>query len=82
MIATSAPLQNAMRITIQDRSSSLRERLRERLDRAAGLRCAEHDQAVIAVSIHARENGWFDSRWTTCCEGLEQQAAAIVKERC
>ncbi len=73
---------DAMRITIEDRGLRLRERLRERLDRAAGLRCAEHDQPVIAVAIHARENGWFDSRWTTCCEGLEQQAVAIVKERC
>jgi hypothetical protein len=33
------------------------------------------------VIIHGRENGWFDSRWTTCCEGLERQAAGILKER-
>lgn len=78
MSATADP----MRITIEDRELRLREKLRERLDRAAGLRCAEHGQPVIAVAIHARENGWFDSRWTTCCEGLEQQAVAIVKERC
>jgi hypothetical protein len=71
-----------MKVTIHDRSSSLRERLRERLDRAAGLRCPEHDQAVVAVAIHNRENGWFDSQWTTCCDSLLQQAAAIVKERC
>jgi len=71
-----------MQVTIVDRAMTLRERLQERLDRAARLRCAEHDQPVVAVTIHNRENGWFDSRWVTCCEGLEQQAAAIVKERC
>jgi hypothetical protein len=60
----------------------LRERLRERLDRAAGLLCSEHSQPVVAVSIHDRENGWFDSMWVTCCESLEQQATAIVKNRC
>lgn len=72
----------AMDVTIIDRERRLRERLRERLDRAARLRCPEHGQTVVAVTIHARENGWFDSRWTTCCESLEQQAKAIVKERC
>jgi len=72
-----------MTITIEDRGTAfLREKLRDRLDRAASLRCAEHGQPVMAVSIHARENGWFDSMWITCCEGLEQQAAAIVKARC
>lgn len=75
--------QNAMRIVLEDRgSSSLRERLRERLDQAAQLRCAEHGQRVVEVNIHGRENGWFDSRWITCCEGLERRAAAILKERC
>lgn len=73
---------NAMRITIEDRGPSLRERLRERLERVAELRCADHGESIVAVSIHGRENGWFDSTWTTCCERLEQQAAAIVKERC
>ena len=73
---------NAMQITIQDRTMTLRERLRERLDRTAQLRCGEHDQPVVAVTIHYRENGWFDSQWTTCCEVLERQAAAIVRERC
>jgi hypothetical protein len=71
-----------MRITVIDRDLSLRERLRERLDRAAQLECIEHRQSIIAVTIHARENGWFDARWTTCCESLELQAVAIVKERC
>ena len=71
-----------MKVTIEDRGLTLRERLRERLDSAARLRCAEHGQPVVAVDIHARENGWFDSIWITCCEGLEQQATAIVKERC
>jgi hypothetical protein len=71
----------AMQITVVDRGLALRERLRERLDRAAKLRCEEHGRPVTAVTIHARENGWFDSRWVTCCERLEKQAAAIVKER-
>ncbi|HUP62396.1 MAG TPA: hypothetical protein VNA69_18470 [Thermoanaerobaculia bacterium] len=74
---------DAMRITIEDRGRpTLAERLRERLALAARLRCTEHDLPPVAVSIHARENGWFDSRWTTCCEVLEQQAVAVVKERC
>jgi hypothetical protein len=72
----------ALRITIEERGPALRERLRERLDRAASLRCDEHGEAVVAVAINVRENGWFDSRWTTCCESLMRQAAAIVKERC
>ena len=71
-----------MKITVEDRGQALRERLRERLDRAAHLRCAEHGQPVVAVTIHGRENGWFDSMWVTCCDRLERQAAAILKERC
>jgi len=71
-----------MRITIEDRGTTLRDRLRERLERAAGLRCTEHGQTVLAVTIHGFDNGWFDANWTTCCEGLTQQAVAIVKERC
>lgn len=72
-----------MRITIEERGTlTLRDRLKDRLDRAAQLRCAEHDQPIMAVSIHGRENGWFDARYTTCCEHLERQAAGIVKERC
>ena len=77
-----ATRQYPMQITIADRELRLRERLRDRLELAARLRCAEHGQQVIAVSIHGRENGWFDSVWVTCCEGLERQAAGIVKERC
>ena len=72
----------AMRITIEDRSMMLRERLRTRLDQAAQLLCSEHGQPVVSVTIYNRENGWFDSRWTTCCEDLERKAAAIVRERC
>ncbi len=71
-----------MDITIFDRGQRLRERLSDRLETAAALRCDEHGQTVTSVTIHARENGWFDSRWTTCCDTLEQQAVAIVKERC
>lgn len=68
-----------MNIFIDD--NGLHERLRQRLDLAAALRCAEHGQEPVSVTIHVQENGWFDSRWTTCCEGLERQAKAIVKER-
>jgi hypothetical protein len=72
-----------MLITIRDRGESrLRERLRERLDKAGRLHCPEHGEKVVAVSINERENGWFDARWTTCCEELERQAIAIVKDRC
>jgi hypothetical protein len=74
---------DAMKITIEDRTGHVfRERLHDRLESASRLRCTEHHQAVIAVTIHGRENGWFDSTWTTCCEGLERQATAIVKVRC
>lgn len=73
---------NEMHVTIEDRAGArLRERLHQRLSAAAELHCPEHGQRVTAVSIHARENGWFDATWTTCCESLEQQAVAIVKER-
>ena len=71
-----------MKITYRQLADAPRERLRERLERAAELRCAEHGEAVVAVTIHGRENGWFDSVWTTCCTTLETQAAAIVKARC
>lgn len=71
-----------MNVSIKDRGMSLGERLRERLKQAEGLRCDEHGAQVVAVTINGRENGWFDSRWTTCCEGLEQRAAAILKDRC
>jgi len=71
-----------MTIHIEDRAHVLGDRLRDRLQSAALLRCTDHDEPVMAVSIHVRENGWFDSVWTTCCDRLEQQAAAIVKARC
>ena len=72
-----------MTITIEDRGrSTLRERLSDRLAQTSRLRCTEHDQPIMAVTIYGRENGWFDSQWITCCEGLEQQATAIVKQRC
>lgn len=71
-----------MLIAINDRGPELRERLRDRLNRAAELRCDEHGQPVVAVTIHGRENGWFDSTWTTCCAELERKATAIVKSRC
>lgn len=72
-----------MQVTVVDRGRpTLQERLRERLDRAAELRCDEHDRPVVAVHIHARENGWFDAQWVTCCDSLERRARAIVKDRC
>ena len=71
-----------MKITIEDRAQALRHRLTDRLKRASELRCTEHGQPVQAVTIHGRENGWFDSTYITCCESLQLQAAAIVKERC
>jgi hypothetical protein len=74
----------ALIINIEDkgRGRDLRERLKPRLEQAGQLRCEEHGERIVSVTIHARENGWFDSQWTTCCERLEQQAVAIVKERC
>jgi hypothetical protein len=72
-----------MKITIEDRGTSvLRDRLRDRLERASLLRCALHDRSADSVVIHGRENGWFDSTWSTCCEELERQVSAIVKQRC
>ena len=71
-----------MQITIVDSGLRLRDRLRDRLDQAARLLCLDHGQSPVSVTIHARENGWFDSRWTTCCDSLERQAAAILKDRC
>jgi hypothetical protein len=72
----------SMRVTIRDLELGRRDRLRERLDLASQLRCSEHGQPIVAVTINGRENGWFDAIWTTCCESLERQAVAIVKERC
>ena len=75
-------LVDSIQVTIEDRgSAALRERLDERLHRMAELRCKEHDQMVTAVTIHGRENGWFDSQWVTCCETLELEASTIVKQR-
>jgi hypothetical protein len=71
-----------MEITYRQFSNALRDRLHERLERAAELRCAEHGQPIVAVTINGFENGWFDSVWTTCCTALEARAGAIVKGRC
>jgi hypothetical protein len=76
------PASEKMQITVVDRGLRLRDALRERLDRAAELLCNEHGQPVVAVTIHGRENGWFDSSFVTCCESLERRAVAIVRERC
>jgi hypothetical protein len=71
-----------MKTTFEDRSMTLRVRLRERLEAAGQLRCAVHGLPIDAVTIHGFDNGWFDAIWTTCCEGLTKQATAIVKSRC
>jgi hypothetical protein len=71
-----------MKITIEGLELARRDRLNARLEQVAQLQCAEHGRSVTAVSIRGTENGWFDSRWTTCCETLERQAVAIAKERC
>jgi hypothetical protein len=79
----SAPAEvKTMTISIAHLELGRREQLRERLEQAAELRCTEHGLPIVAVTIYGRENGWFDARWTTCCETLERQAVAIVKERC
>ena len=71
-----------MRITIEENGTQLRNRLRDRLDRAGKLKCADHGRGIESVTIEGRENGWFDSRYITCCERLEKQAIDIIKERC
>ncbi|HVG24421.1 MAG TPA: hypothetical protein VND45_09730 [Thermoanaerobaculia bacterium] len=70
-----------MDVTLDRGGQELRERLRDRLSRVDALRCEEHGEPVTAVTIHGRENGWFDARFTTCCEALEKQAATIVRDR-
>lgn len=75
-------IQEEMKVTFEDRGMTLRARLRDRLEAAGQLRCNVHDRPVAAVTIHGFDNGWFDAMWTTCCEGLTQQAVAIVKGRC
>jgi hypothetical protein len=70
-----------MKITIENRESARLDPLRDRLDEATKLECVTHGKSIEAVSINVFENGWFDSRWTTCCEDLEQQAVAVVKAR-
>jgi hypothetical protein len=71
-----------MKVTVDERGATLRGRLADRLRLAAELRCADHDRAVDAVRIMDRENGWFDSLWTTCCERLTRDAHAIMRDRC
>jgi len=71
-----------MRITIKDRGLALGDRLRDRLERAAGLRCDEHGQPIVAVAISGRDNGLVRLDLDRGCERLMEQARAIVKERC
>ena len=72
----------SLKITIEDRGPALADRLRMRLEAASRLRCAEHGEPVVAVTIVGRENGWFDSTWIACCDGLARRASAILKQRC
>jgi hypothetical protein len=75
-------LDEIMKVIIDNRGAPLRERLRDRLERAALLRCDHHGEKIVAVTIHGRENGWFDATWTTCCDALKEKAHTIVRERC
>jgi len=71
-----------MRVTIEDRGTTLRGTAARATRARFALRCAEHGKSITAVTIHGFDNGWFDAMWSTCCEGLRQQAVAIVKARC
>jgi hypothetical protein len=71
-----------MKIIVKDFDEARNRRLRMELGLAAGLRCAEHDQARAALTIRGRDHGRFDARWTACCSALARNAAATVKERC
>jgi hypothetical protein len=70
-----------MKIKIEARATTFEQRLQDRLTKAGDLRCNVHGDGVVAVTITDFENGWFDSRWTTCCEQLTQQAVSIVGNR-
>lgn len=70
-----------MNVTVDDRLAMLRPQLNERLTRVGALRCAVHDEPVGAVTINARENGWFDSRWTTCCDAFERRVSSVLGSR-
>jgi hypothetical protein len=71
-----------VKITINARVPHFRDRLEQRLARAENLLCELHGTHVQAVTITSCENGWFDSRWVTCCEALTGQAATIIGNRC
>lgn len=73
---------DGIRITLKDRRAMFGGRLQARLGRVEKLRCEEHGQPVLAVVIDTHENGWFDSRWTTCCDTLERAATKILGIRC
>ena len=70
-----------MKVTFQSSRLAPDDRLRERLSRIDALRCPVHGDGVEAVTITRFENGWFDSRWTTCCDGLSATAATIIGQR-
>lgn len=70
-----------MRVKTSGREAMLEERLHDRLERIRELRCPEHHQSVVSVTLESLENGWFDCRWITCCEDLENRAADIIGKR-
>jgi hypothetical protein len=80
MLSTST--NTSMQITFRDRHATLHAKLQDKLGKVAELRCDDHEQPVVAVVIDALENGWFDSRWTTCCQNLAGHAATILGNRC
>lgn len=70
-----------MKVTVQSSRPAPDDRLRDRLSRIGALRCSVHGGGVEAVTITRFENGWFDSRWTTCCDDLTTRAASIIGSR-
>jgi hypothetical protein len=80
--AAAAPWSRSLKVTVHGRGNpALKEKLRKRIEAAEQLKCSEHGKHVVALTINDLENGWFDCRWTTCCDQLEQQAAGILKRR-
>ena len=71
----------SMLVTFRARGPELQEKLRDRLAIVERLRCEVHGGQILAVSITAFENGWFDTNWMGCCEALTNKAATIVGRR-
>jgi hypothetical protein len=71
-----------LKVVIDSRDHVLRDKISKKLAAAADLRCEQHGNEVVSVTITVYENGWFDSCWIACCDPLAQQAARIVGSRC